>query len=73
MKTIYVEEDLDEKIIQELVSKGHTIKVVEGNERMMFWWRSAQYNHETESFLLEQSQEKMVLFGLLMHNFVLRF
>tara|TARA_B100000405_G_scaffold71395_1_gene49076 strand:+ start:1681 stop:3294 length:1614 start_codon:yes stop_codon:yes gene_type:complete len=48
MKTIYVEEDLDEKIIQELVSKGHTIKVVEGNERMMFGGgQLAQYNHET--------------------------
>ena len=48
METIYVEEDLDKKIISDLVNKGHKIETVSGNERIMFGGgQICQINSET--------------------------
>ena len=48
METIYVEEDLDKKIITDLVNKGHKIEIVSGNERIMFGGgQICQINSET--------------------------
>ena len=48
MKTISLEEDLDDQIIKELESKGHKLNVVSGNERIMFGGAQvAQYNSDT--------------------------
>jgi len=48
MKTISIEDDLDINVINDLKSKGHKIKVVSGNERIMFGGAQvARYNNET--------------------------
>ena len=48
MKTISLEEDLDDQIIKELESKGHKLNIVSGNERIMFGGAQvAQYNSDT--------------------------
>ncbi len=48
MRTISLEEDLDNKTISELESRGHNLSIVSGNERIMFGGAQvAQYNHES--------------------------
>ena len=59
MKTISLEEDLDEQIISELESKGHKISIVSGNERIMFGGAQvAQYNPETRVISLGTEPRK---------------
>tara|TARA_B100000945_G_scaffold218977_1_gene176753 strand:- start:3092 stop:4708 length:1617 start_codon:yes stop_codon:yes gene_type:complete len=48
MKTISVEEDISESVINRLQDKGHKIDIVKGNERMKFGGAQvAKYDHQT--------------------------
>ena len=48
MKTISVEEDISESVINRLQDKGHIIDIVKGNERMKFGGAQvAKYDHQS--------------------------